>query len=92
MIKQKRSCEKEIKEVIRSAVTRAWDAGYKAGENGKKDDCKPEVIENIISDTWEKIRDAINDFLDGVGDWVNDKWTDAEKKIKEMWGDIIPWN
>ena len=92
MIKYKRATEKQIKEVLRKAVTTAWEAGYRAGEDGKKEDCKPAMIENIVTDTWDKIRGAINDLLDAIGEWVNDKWDEAEKKLKEMWDDIIPWN
>jgi hypothetical protein len=92
MIKQKRATENQIKDVLRNAVTTAWEAGYKAGENGKKEDCKPDVIENIISDAWDKIRGAVNDLLDAVRDWVNDRWRDAEKTLRDLWDDIIPWN
>lgn len=92
MIKQKRASENEIKEVLRKAVTTAWEAGYRAGENGKKEDCKPAVIESIVSDAWDKIRGVINGLLDAVGDFVNDQWDEAEKKLKELWDDIIPWN
>ncbi len=92
MKEQKRTTEKEIREAIRKAVTVAWDAGYKAGKNGEREDCKSAVLENIISDTWDKIKGAVNDLLDAIGDWVSDKWDDAKKKLDDIWGDIIPWN
>lgn len=92
MLKQKRICQEVIKVELRKAVTAAWEAGYAAGERGERKDCEPDVVENIISDAWDKIKKTVGDLLDAITDAVNDTWDDIKKKIDEMWGDLIPWN
>lgn len=92
--KQKRFADRKIKEAIRKAVTKAFYAGYEAGKSGDKyGDGDIDVVESIISDTWDKIRKTIGDLLDAIGDAIDDinNWVEeGKKKLKDMF-DWRPW-
>lgn len=92
MLKQTRIFQEVIKVELRKAVTAAWEAGYAAGEKGEQKDCEPDVVESIIGDAWDKIKQTVGDLLDAVIDAVSDSFDKMRKKLDEMWDDLIPWN
>ncbi|WP_424986273.1 hypothetical protein [Microbulbifer sp. S227A] len=92
MLKENRIFEEVVKLELRKAVTAAWEAGYDAARNGESKDCEPIIMESIIGDAWDRIKKAVGDFVDAIGDWVKDKWKEVKKTLDDLFGDPNPFN